>query len=60
MRSLDVHQDRQRATIVRTDTGPTFEYDVAKWGSRCHHPDSGGPLTCPGLQEVVKAWLCGS
>ena len=45
-------------TIVRADSSQTFEYDVAKWGRLCHHPDSGGPLTCPGLQEVVKAWLC--
>jgi hypothetical protein len=44
-------------TIVRTDGEPTFEYDVAKWGRLCHHPDTGGPLTCPGLQPVVKAWL---
>jgi hypothetical protein len=44
-------------TIVRADGEPTFEYDVAKWGRLCHHPDTGGPLTCPGLQPVVKAWL---
>ena len=47
-------------TIVRTDTDPTFEYDASKWGRLCHHPDSGGPLTCPGLQAVVKEWLCGT
>jgi hypothetical protein len=45
-------------TTVRADGGQTFEYDVAKWGRLCHHPGSGGPLTCPGLQQVVKAWLC--
>ena len=45
-------------TIVRADGGQTFEYDVAKWGRLCHHPGSGGPLTYPGLQQVVKAWLC--
>jgi hypothetical protein len=44
-------------TIVRDDGAPTFEYDVAKWSRLCHHPDTGGPLTCPGLAEIVKAWL---
>ena len=45
-------------TVVRADATPTFEYDVAKWARLCHHPDTGGPLTCPGLQAIVKAWLC--
>ena len=45
-------------TIVAAPmASPTFEYDVAKWARLCHHPDTGGPLTCPGLQPVVKAWL---
>ena len=44
-------------TIVRGDAAPTFEYDVAKWSRLCNHPDTGGPLTCPGVADIVKAWL---
>jgi len=44
---------------VRGADTPTFEYDVAKWQRLCHHPDTGGPLTCPGLEAIVKAWLAG-
>ena len=46
-------------TIVRGADTPTFEYDVAKWQRLCHHPDTGVPLTCPGLEAIVKAWLAG-
>jgi len=42
---------------VRGDATPTFEYDVAKWSRLCHHPDTGGPLTCPGVVDIIKAWL---
>ena len=49
-----------RLTIIHTDEGATFEYDIAKWSRLCHHPDAGGPLTCPGLQPIVKAWLGGT
>jgi hypothetical protein len=44
-------------TVLHTNDGATVEYDVAEWTRLCHHPDSGSPLVCPGLQPLMKTWL---
>ncbi len=41
-------------TVVLTDEGLTFEYDVAAWTRLCRHPDAGSPLACPAMQSVVR------
>ena len=44
-------------TVVLTDEGLTFEYDVGEWTRLCRHRDAGSPLTCPAAQPIVRAPL---
>lgn len=44
-------------TVVTTDEGTSFEYDIAEWARVCGHPNSGTPLACPTVQPLLKAWL---
>ena len=46
-------------TVLQTEGGITFEYDVAEWARLCQHPDAGSPLACPQMRPVVKNWVGG-
>jgi len=44
-------------TLVTTDKGTSFEYDVADWSRICTHWNSGSPLACPSVRPLLKGWL---
>jgi hypothetical protein len=47
-------------TVIHTDNGVTFEYDMAEWVRLCRHADAGSPVACPGARPVVDSRPDGS
>ena len=47
-------------TVVHTDEGVTFEYDMTEWVRLCRHPDAGSPLACPAARPIVNDRLGGT
>lgn len=44
-------------TIMVTDEGTSFEYDITDWVRVCRHPDSGSPLACPSMRPLLQDWF---
>jgi len=44
-------------TVVTTDKGIAFEYDIAEWARICSHPGVGSSLVCPSVLPMLKTWL---